>query len=113
VTALQTDLPETQEQAEEWDRRASSYRRAGLCDACASSASTGHQLGWLRVPHPPCVACAPVVATFPKETADPAWRKWPQGRRSASVTRSAASLGPQASVDVLTGLNRLDGRQVS
>ncbi len=98
------DVPETLEMAEEWDRRASAYRRAGLCNACASSASTGHALGWLRVPHPPCVACTPIVAEFPQTTIDPAWRKWPQGRPSGPSSRSGAPTGNSASASFLTAL---------
>ena len=102
------DIPETYEMAREWDRRAAAYRRAGLCDACASSASWGHALGWLSVPTLPCSPCAGVVATFPKETVNPAWRKWPQGRRRAGLMRSATRSGVQASSE---GRTAAKGRQ--
>lgn len=110
MTATQFDGPETPEMAEEWDRRASAYRRAGLCDACASSASYGHQLGWLRVPHPPCHACAPMVATFPARTVDPTWRKWPKGRPSWPSPRSAAEQSMKGADNVLTGLSAASQR---
>ena len=99
------DPPETMEQAKEWDRRKSAYVRAGLCHPCAATASYGHQLGWHRTQYPPCVDCVPVVATFPQETVDPAWRKWPRGRPSVPAMRSAAQPCVQASPDVSTGLN--------
>lgn len=102
------DIPETYEMAREWDRRAVAYRRAGLCDPCASSASWGHAVGWLRVPSPPCSLCAAIVATFPKETVHPAWRKWPQGRRSVAPMRSSTWPDVQASPDRPTALS---GRQ--
>ena len=78
------DPPETTEQAEEFDRRKSAYVRAGLCHLCAATASFGHQLGWHRAQYAPCRWCAPIVATFPQETAHAAWRKWPQGRPRTS-----------------------------
>lgn len=95
----ETDTPETYEMAREWDRRAAAYRRAGLCDPCASSASWGHALGWLRAPTPPCFPCAVVVATFPQETVHPGWRKWPQGRRSVALMRSATRPDVRASAE--------------
>jgi hypothetical protein len=104
------DLPETQDQAEEWERRKSAYLAAGLCRACAVTASYGHQLGWHRVQYPPCDVCAPLVAAFPQETGDPAWRKWPRGRTSVPAVRSGAGSGVHTCEDAPTG-SRNDLRQ--
>lgn len=73
--------PETLAQAEHWQRRNREYVRAGLCLRCAAQAAWGHQLGFTRV-HPPCAACAPVVASLPAPAAG-GWRKL--GRSTVAV----------------------------
>jgi hypothetical protein len=76
-------LPETQRQAQEWERFKNRYQRSGLCDRCAAQAAWGHQVsagGW-RVVKPPCPPCAELVAMFPYITANPAWRAVLRKRR--------------------------------
>ena len=106
-----TALPETVEAAEEFDRRASAYRRAGLCDADAAYAAWRHAVGWLTRQRPPCEPCRRVVAQFPQSTADPAWRKHPRGRAGARSTRSAVVPGVSGCLPLPTGST--DGRQVA
>lgn len=69
--------PETLAQALEWERAKTRYLRLGLCHKCAALAAWGHQHGaggWQPL-HPPCSLCAPIVASFPVVTTNPAWRK--------------------------------------
>ncbi len=56
--------PETIWQARLWDATKRHYISLGLCPLCASQAAWGHQQGFTRV-NPPCLACLPVVLTFP------------------------------------------------
>lgn len=73
---------ETMEQAPTWENTRNGYAALGLCDKCAAQAAWGHQQhagGWNSL-HPPCVACAPIVAGFESPTTDAAWRK---NRRAA------------------------------
>lgn len=74
-------IPETHQQAAEWDRINSSYLRVGLCYRCASQAAWGHQLGFNQV-HSPCLTCQTVIDGFPVEKAN-GWRVYPRGRASA------------------------------
>jgi hypothetical protein len=53
---VKRSTPETLRQAQTWDANASRYRTAGFCDACASQASWGHQLGFTNA-KPVCDAC--------------------------------------------------------
>ncbi len=98
------DARETHAMAAEDDRRTAAYRDAGLCDRCASHASKGHALGFGRVPGQPCADCTPIVATFPEETCQPAWRKWPKGRVGGRSDRSGVVRRTQTSADRWTGL---------
>lgn len=67
------DGPETQAEADHWQRRNNRYVRLGLCYPCAAQCAYGHQLGFSRI-HPPCEACQPIVDTFPYPAVGP-WRK--------------------------------------
>lgn len=90
TTLSRADRPETMGQALAWDRRRDAYAyRAGLCDRDAAALSWGHSLGFASLTHPPCEECTPVVATFPEETAHPAWRAYTRGRVKAPPGRSA------------------------
>jgi hypothetical protein len=71
---------ETPEQARTWQRVLTHYRRRGLCHRCASQAAWGHQNGFATI-HPPCEACASIVATFAVAgpAANPGWRRLGDG----------------------------------
>lgn len=74
--------PETREQVREWERARTRYADHGLCHRCAAQAAWAHQDRgdtWTTI-HPPCKACAPVVATFPHPTPSPEWRKTVRNR---------------------------------
>lgn len=58
--------PETEQQAETFRKVLVQARRFGFCIKCAAQLGWGHQNGFANV-HPPCVACAPLVAELPKE----------------------------------------------
>lgn len=58
--------PETPSQAREFDKTNAHYRRLGLCTRCAPQAAYGHSDGFSSI-HPPCAACLPIIAGFPKE----------------------------------------------
>ncbi|MDQ3222020.1 MAG: hypothetical protein M3Q75_00855, partial [Gemmatimonadota bacterium] len=73
------DKPETLGQAWAWETVNGKYRSAGLCPVCASQAAWGHQNGFDTV-HPPCAACAPIVAALPHELVPP-WRTLTQTGR--------------------------------
>jgi hypothetical protein len=77
------ELPESQSQVKEFDRRRRAYREAGLCHACAAQAAFGHQMGFLQV-HPPCSSCVPVVMGFPYP-AENSWRRFRRGRSLTEV----------------------------
>ena len=98
-----SEKPETREGAEEYDRRASAYRRAGLCDRDAAYAAWRHAVGWLTDQRPPCGECLPVVAMFPQSTADPSWRKHPRGRPGGRSARSSATPGVEGRYSSRTG----------
>jgi hypothetical protein len=69
--------PETQSQAEEWERTKSRYVNDGLCHKCAAQAAWAHQTrsgGWSAI-NPPCPNCLVVVAQLPLATTNSAWRK--------------------------------------
>lgn len=95
-------LPETIESARTWDRIRNAYATAGLCTADAAAAAWGHAEGWTRVTHAPCVACAPIVATFPEDTAHGFWRKHPRGRAETASAGSTASGGAARSTELAT-----------
>lgn len=71
---------ETLEQARTFDRIASRYRKAGLCDTCAAQAAYGHQLGFSKV-HRPCTSCEAQVALYPTVRVN-GWRSFPRGDRA-------------------------------
>lgn len=60
--------PETPAQVVSWDRVKNNAVRFGLCERCAAQLAWAHQshTGSFPSVHPPCEACAPLVATLPK-----------------------------------------------
>lgn len=84
--------PETVAQAIAWDKVKANAVRFGLCHRCAA------QLAWLLQEgggpvHPPCDACAPLVATLPK----PKPNGWRTVRGSAHDARNWRSESPEDS----------------
>lgn len=67
-----TAKPETIGQAKTYDSRASRYRAAGLCDACAAQGAFGHQQSFAKV-RKPCPDCISLVRLFPREALN-GWR---------------------------------------
>jgi hypothetical protein len=90
---------ETPGQARAWDQTKNRYLTNGLCEKCAAQAAWGHSQhsgGWTPL-HPPCEACAPIVATFPASTPNPLWRK--------TLTRGTVPLpAPQRTIHDGTGI---------
>jgi len=68
---------ESMSQAQTWDKTRALYSRDGLCDACASQAAWGHQIGFKRI-KPPCADCAQIAETFPVAKSA-CWRGFPRG----------------------------------
>jgi hypothetical protein len=97
-----THRPETPGSAREWQRIKNANEAAGLCPADAAAIAWAHTLGFTRVPRTPCDVCAPIVATFPEETAHSSWRTHKRGRTGAPSTRSGASRGVSGSADLAT-----------
>lgn len=70
-------VPETRREAANWETAKNKYLAAGLCYRCAAQAAWGIQNGWGTI-HPPCRACAPVVAAFPQPVrGSVVWRRLP------------------------------------
>lgn len=72
-----SELPETLEQAETWDKTRNHYSRFGLCDQCAAQAAWGHENGWSDL-NQPCSKCAELVTTLPVSQLD-GWRSFQRG----------------------------------
>jgi hypothetical protein len=64
--------PESVEQARNFEKMHSEAVRKGLCSRCASQCAYGRQHGFSTV-HPPCGACAFVVASWPNDRGN-GWR---------------------------------------
>lgn len=85
--------PESLREARTWEIVKGKYAALGLCGRCAAQAAWGHQIGFGRLEHQPCAACAPVVATLPVATASPAWRRRAQGAAVLSATETPGASG--------------------
>jgi hypothetical protein len=71
--------PETFDQAQTWQKVLSAYLGDELCHRCASQAAWGHQNGF-SLARPPCGACVPIVAGFPKSAGRGSpWRRHQRG----------------------------------
>ena len=64
--------PETPSEASGWEAVKKRGLDFGLCIRCASQLAWGCQNGFTTV-HPPCEACAPLVALLPRERPN-GWR---------------------------------------
>ena len=83
--------PETQSQANRWQRVCRLAEEAGLCSRCAAQfawATQGGAGGFSSV-HPPCAACTVVMLEWPAVRAN-GWRA-PNGDTSRSETWAAVT----------------------
>lgn len=86
---MSAPMPETASQAASWQRIVNLAVDAGLCRSCAAQIAYGAQNGFATV-HPPCAACAPLVASWPVARLS-GWRT-PAGRlTSPSVWQRSSS----------------------
>jgi hypothetical protein len=78
--------PETQKQAEKWQRVCRLAENAGLCPRCAAQLAWGAQegSGGFSSIHPPCAPCTIVMLDWPVVRPN-GWRT-PSGRLSDAVT---------------------------
>lgn len=65
--------PETVHEAQQWTLVKNKAHEHGLCHDCAAQFAWGIQNGFATI-HPPCAACAPIVADWPMERVN-GWRK--------------------------------------
>jgi hypothetical protein len=64
---------ETLHQAQRWDVQCARARSVGLCDRCSAQYAWGLQLGF-ALSHPPCSACATILAAADGEARLNGWR---------------------------------------
>lgn len=116
--AVSSHQPETLRQAQRWEAVKHRYVAEGLCDRCGAQAAYAHQNdgdSWEAI-HPPCAACALIVAQFPALTPSAAWRKILRPATSGSMTphnavadnhgRSGARFDPQLGTAAVVGGNQ-------
>lgn len=85
--------PETQGQAEAWQKVCRLAERVGLCSQCAAQLAWGAQegSGGFSSIHPPCAQCTIVMLEWPVARAN--GRRTPRGTLSAPSTWSQLPSG--------------------